>query len=89
MKFFEAMQAVAEGKAVRRKDWVNNSGILMGVDKWYVFLHGGTVAVYEGNHVYRAEMKITLENLKTDDWEVCSNMYEIELAALKKKYDRS
>lgn len=88
MKFFEAMQAVVAGKAVRRKNWTSPSGLHMGVDKWYVFLHGSTICIYEGDHTYRSEIKLTLENIQSDDWEVCPNMYEIELAALKKKYNK-
>lgn len=83
MKFFEAMELVSQGKVVRRKNWQEGSAELK---NWYVMLNNEFVFVFYGNHVPNGPLKLTKANIDSDDWEVVTNSYEIELAALKRKH---
>lgn len=90
MKFLEAMELVRQGKAVRRKNWVTSKDRYVKVDDWYAFLDlDGSVKLFSGDHCSRGYMKLTKENLETNDWEVYPNMYAVELSVLNRKYGKA
>lgn len=90
MKFLEALDLVSAGSIVRRKNWASPAGYNIGVNSWYVAIDDQTdmVSVFDGDNCSRGELRLTKDNLASDDWELVKDTYKIELAALKRKHGR-
>lgn len=89
MKFSEAIEHIANGEIMRRKNWGSAAGQHMGADKWYVKLNEeGFCCIYDKENIEKGIIQVTLDHVNSDDWEFVSNTFEIELVALKKKHGR-
>lgn len=89
MKFSEAIEHIANGEIMCRRNWRSSAGQYKGTDKWYVKLDGqGFFCIYDEENIEKGIIQVTLDHVNSDDWEFVSNTFEIELVALKKKHGR-
>lgn len=89
MKFSEAIEHIANGAIMRRRNWLSPAGQRMSTDKWYVKTNeNGLFCIYDEKNIQKGFVQVTLDHVNSDDWEFVPDTFEIELAALKKKHGR-